>query len=156
MTHYEVHRLENDRWLLDAVFDDQRTAIDDARSQMAGARALAAVRVLRVEEHKENFVEWIVYDRDSAVPRATSQRFAPLPRDREPRLLRRRLHAGSAPIFAAREPTAIWALMTLLLLSGILVALAQWLEPKDVWLFDREEARAAHTLHNPWTGEASK
>lgn len=156
MAHYEVHRLENDRWQLDAVFEDQRAAIDDARSQMAGARALTAVRVLRVEERAENFVEWIVYDRDSTAPRPTTQRFAPLPRDREPRTVRRRLHPVSAPTFAAREPSALWALMTLFLLSGLLVGLAQWLEPKDVWIFDRDEARAAHTLRNPWTGEASK
>ena len=156
MTHYEVHRLDDDRWLLDAVFDDQRSAIDDARSQIAGARALTAVRVLKVEEHAENFVEWIVYDRDRTAPRPTTQRFAPLPRDREPRIMRRRLHAVSAPTFAAREPSALWALMTLFLLSGLLVMLAQWLEPKDVWLFNRGEAWTAHSVRNPWTGEASR
>ena len=154
MTHYEVHRLEDDRWLLDAVFDDQRTAIDDARSQMSGPRALAAVRVLRVEERAQDFVEWIVYDRDGAAAPLTTRRFAPLPRGRE--LMRRHLHSVSAPTFVAREPSALWALLTLFFLSGLLVVLAQWLEPKDVWIFDREEARTAHTVHNPWTGEASR
>jgi hypothetical protein len=67
MTHFEVHKFTDDRWLLDAVYDDQGTAISDARGLMARARALAAVRVLKVEEHDEGFVEWIVYTRDPAV-----------------------------------------------------------------------------------------
>lgn len=155
MTHYEVHRLDDDRWQLDAVFDDRMTAIEEARNQVTRARAFAAVRILKVEEHEKTFVEWIVYDREAA-PRTLSRRFTPLPRDREPRLVRRRVSAGAAVLYAAREPSSVWALVTFLALGALLVVLAQWLEPKDVWLFDREEARAPHLLRNPWTGEASR
>lgn len=154
MTHYEVHRLDDDRWQLDAIFDDRMTAIDEARTQMTRARAVAAVRVLKVEEHEKTFVEWIVYDREANAPRTLSRRFAPPPR--EPRFVRRRVSAGTSPLYAAREPSSVWALVTLFALGALLVVLAQWLEPKDVWLFDRDEARAPHALRNPWTGEASR
>jgi len=156
MTHYEVHRLDDDRWQLDAIFDDRMTAIEEARSQMMRVRAIAAVRVLKVEEHEKTFVEWIVYDREAKAPRALSRRFAPLPREREPRFVRRRVSAGAASLYAARERSSVWALVTLFALGTLLVVLAQWLEPKDPWLFDREEARTPHLLRNPWTGEASR
>jgi hypothetical protein len=156
MTHYEVHRLDDDRWQLDAVFDDRMTAIEEARSHVSRSRAFAAVRVLKVEEHEKTFVEWIVYDREAKAPRTLSRRFAPLRGDREPRFVRRRVGAGAASFCAAREPSSIWALLTLFVLGTLLVVLAQWLEPKDVWLFNREEARAPHLLRNPWTGEASR
>jgi hypothetical protein len=156
MTHYELHRLDDDRWQLDAIFDDRMTAIEEGRSQMTRARTVAAVRVLKVEEHEKTFVEWIVYDREANSPRTPSRRFAPLPRDREPRFVRRRVSAGMSPLYAAREPSSIWALVTLFALGALLVVLAQWLEPKEVWLFDREQAHAPHTLRNPWTGEASR
>jgi hypothetical protein len=155
MTHYEVHRLDDDRWQLDAVFDDRMTAIEDARNHMTRPRAFSAVRVLKVEEHEKTFVEWIVYDREAHAPRTLSRRFIPLPRVSEPRLMRRRLSGGLASAYAGREPSSVWALVTLFALSALLVALAQWLEPKDVWLFDREEARAPHVLRNPWTGDTS-
>jgi hypothetical protein len=157
MTHYEVHRLNQDRWLLDGVFEDKSTAIEDAKSLMARARALVAVRVLKVEEQQEGFVEWIVYDRDSATPRhAPSQRFLPLLR--APARVRRAVIRRSARriVRQARERSSVLALVTLLALAAVLVFLAQVLEPKEIWLFDRPEARAPHTLHNPWTGEASK
>lgn len=156
MTHYEVHRLDDDRWQLDAIFDDRMTAIEEARSQMMRARAITAVRVLKVEEHEKTFVEWIVYDREAKAPRTLSRRLAPLPRDREPRFVRRRVGAGAASLYAARERSSVWALVMLFALGTLLVVLAQWLEPKEPWLFDREEARAPHLLRNPWTGEASR
>src|ERR1700730_13163184 len=76
MTHFEVHKFTDDRWLLDAVYDDQGTAVDDARSLMARSRALAAVRVLKVEEQDEGFVEFIVYTRDPTQAPQPGPRFA--------------------------------------------------------------------------------
>src|SRR5258708_7791880 len=118
MTHFEVHKFADDRWLLDAVYDDQGTAIDDARSLMARARALAAVRVLKVEEHDEGFVEWIVYTRDPTQAQAplNAPRFAPrvLPlarrsgRFRRARLLvRRRARRSSSPALALALAVAL-------------------------------------------------
>src|SRR5579885_3011036 len=63
MTHFEVHRFADDRWVLDAVFDDRTAAIDDARTMLARARSHMAVRVLKVEERRSGFVEWVIYDR---------------------------------------------------------------------------------------------
>lgn len=159
MAHFEVHRLVDERWLLDAVFDDQAQAIEDARSLMARARSLAAVRVLKVEEQQSGFVEWIVYNRDSANERVRSQRLAPslMP-------LRRRVPAfgGQVGGFARRPArrasfsSPALALTVLFALGGLLVLLAQRLEPRGVWVFDRPEAQAPHALRNPWTGEVSR
>lgn len=152
MTHFEVHRLTDDRWLLDAVYDDRVAAIAEARSLMARARTLAAVRVLKVEEHDAGFVEWTVYARDPAHAPLYTQRLVPplAPFARRPRRFPRARRRFLRPA----SPTV--PLTVLLALGAMLVLIFQWLEPRDTWLFDRPEARQPHTLINPWTGEASR
>jgi hypothetical protein len=156
MTHFEVHKFTDDRWLLDAVYDDQGTAIGDARSLMARARALAAVRVLKVEEHDEGFVEWIVYTRDPTQAPLTAPRLAPrvLPlgrrigRFRRARVLvRRRAWRSSSPALALALAIA---------LGGLLTIVFQKLEPRDPWIFNRPEAQQPRAIANPWTGETSR
>jgi hypothetical protein len=156
MTHFEVHKFTDDRWLLDAVYDDQGTAIGDARGLMARARSLAAVRVLKVEEHDAGFVEWTVYSRDPTQPPMYAQRFEPplLSLGRRPprfrnarRLVRQR---------AWRSASTALPLAVLFALAAVLVLVFHWLEPRDLWLFDRPEARQPHALTNPWTGETSR
>jgi hypothetical protein len=156
MTHFEVHKFTDDRWLLDAVYDDQGTAIGDARSLMARARSLAAVRVLKVEEHDEGFVEWIVYTRDPTQAPLTASRFAPrvLPlgrrtgRFRRARVLvRRRAWRSSSPALALALAVA---------LGGLLTIVFQKLEPRDPWIFNRPEAQQPRAIANPWTGETSR
>jgi hypothetical protein len=156
MTHFEVHRFTDDRWLLDAVYDDQGTAIDDARSLMARSRALAAVRVLKVEEQDEGFVEFIVYTRDPTQAPQHGPRFAARvttlgrrgsPFHRARGLARRRALRSSSPALALALAVA---------LGGLLVVLFHQLEPTDPWLFDRLEAHQPRAIANPWTGQISR
>jgi hypothetical protein len=158
MTHFEVHKFTDDRWLLDAVYDDQGTAISDARGLMARARALAAVRVLKVEEHDEGFVEWIVYTRDPAQAKAplNGPRFAPrvLPLARRAgRFRRARVLVGRR---AWRSSSPALALALAVALGGLLTIVFQKLEPRDPWIFNRPEAQQPRAIANPWTGETSR
>ncbi|MGO8920495.1 MAG: hypothetical protein ACLQJR_31760, partial [Stellaceae bacterium] len=61
MPHFEVHTLAERRWLIDGIFFDKQTAIDDAKLLLGRTRALDAVRVLQVEEENSGFFEWTVY-----------------------------------------------------------------------------------------------
>jgi hypothetical protein len=159
MTHFEVHKFTDDRWLLDAVYDDQGTAIEDARSLMARARALAAVRVLKVEEHDEGFVEWIVYTRDptQAQPPINGPRFAPriTPLGRRSRRFR-----GARGLVRSRawrsSSSPVLALAVAVALGGLLTIVFQRLEPREQWLFNRPEAQQPRAIANPWTGETSR
>jgi hypothetical protein len=156
MTHFEVHRLTDDRWLLDAVYDDRAAAMADARSLMARARTLAAVRVLKVEEHDAGFVEWTVYTRDPAQPPLYAQRVEQPVLSLGRRAGRFRRARGLVRRRAWRSASAALPLALLFALAGVLIVVFQWLEPRELWLFDRPEARQPHALTNPWTGETSR
>jgi hypothetical protein len=61
LLHFEVHTLAEDRWLIDGIFSEKETAIEDAKLLLEHQHAIDAVRVLRVEEKREGFVEATVY-----------------------------------------------------------------------------------------------
>jgi hypothetical protein len=156
MTHFEVHKFTDDRWLLDAVYDDQGTAVSDARNLMARARALAAVRVLKVEEQDEGFVEWIVYTRDPTQAPIYGPRFAPRAMPLGRRSGRFRGARGLVHGRAWRSSSPALALALAVALGGLLVVVFQKLEPRDPWIFNRPEAQQPRTIANPWTGETSR
>jgi len=152
MPHFEVHTYARDRWLIDGIFSDKETAVDDAKLLLGRTRAFDAVRVLQVEEEPQGFQEWTIY-------------VAARPRRRR----RRRSAAASAvpaasarrpaPVARAHPPSAAPALLLLfaLTLAGLLFVSAQPLsQPKWVWVFDRPEAWQTHELRNPWTGDVSQ
>lgn len=152
MPHFEVHTFARDRWLIDGIFSDKETAVDDAKLLLGRTRAFDAVRVLQVEEEAQGFQEWTVY-------------VAARPRRRR----RRRSAAASAvpaaparppaPAARAHPPSAAPALLLLIALSlaGLLFVSAQPpSQPKWVWVFDRPEAWQTHALRNPWTGDVSR
>jgi len=155
--HYEVHKFTDDRWLLDAIYDDQEAAIEDARSLMARARALAAVRVLKVEEQDAGFVEWIVYTRDPTQANTSlyGSRFAPrlLPLGRSARTFHRA--AGLVRRRAWRSSSPALALTVAVALAALLAVVFHKLEPRDTWIFSRPEAYQPKAVANPWTGETS-
>jgi len=157
MPHFEVHTLADDRWLIDGIFFDKATAIDEAKQLLSQTRALDAVRVLQVEEEENEFYEWTVY-------LAT-----------QPRPLRHRRKRGAVsrpePASEAAPPAAVLAprprararsqsaapalLVGVLALCGLFILFAH--RPKQPeWLFDRPEAWQPHTVSNPWTGEVSR
>jgi hypothetical protein len=145
--YFEVHRLLRRRWRIDAIFADRQSAIEDAKRIMQGRRGLDGVRVLRVEEQDQGFLEWTVYL--SAHSRARRRRAgtvavaAPLaPRPRP-------------PARAAFNGASALTLAGLLLACGLLILFAH--RPRTTeWVFDRPEAWQPHELRNPWTGEVSK
>src|SRR5579883_393998 len=66
MITFEVHRLAGERWVLDAVYDDQATATAEAKNLLASARKPMAVRVLACKEETSRpeevyFIEWVVH-----------------------------------------------------------------------------------------------
>jgi hypothetical protein len=158
MAHYEVHRLVDDRWLLDAVFVEKLSAIEEAKSAMARARALVAVRVLRVEEQAGGFVEWVVYYNSTADEietvatrrrrRRLSQRLRSVPRSVIARARRLAEPSGRPPA---------WLVLGLLVLATTLIlSTHRPPSPRKTWIFDRPEAQLPHTVRNPLTGESSQ
>lgn len=162
MTHFEVHRFADDRWVLDAVFDDRAAALDDARIMLARARSHLAVRVLKVEERRSGFVEWVIYDRETghaddrhawrrAAALRAARRLSALPRSI---IFRARDFAGGRGTSGHPFPALLTAL---LVLAGILIMFAHLpRQPHDsTWVFDRPEAQLPHAVRNPLTGEYS-
>ncbi len=151
MPHFEVHTLAQNRWLIDGIFFDKQTAIDDAKLLLARTHAFDAVRVLQVEEAESGFFEWAVYigtrpqEHHRGEPEAAAA--PPVPRP-------------AAPLRAPRSSlprTSVLALVTVLALCGLMIHFAQRLRhPGWVWVFDRPEASLPHELHNPLTGEAER
>ena len=158
MAHYEVHRLIDNRWLLDAVFDDRAKAIEDAKNIIARARTLLAVRVLRVEEHSSGFSEWVIYNETTAEEvEATAAR-------RRRRHVSERLRSFPGSVAAAARslsstPAARpspWLLLVVLALAGMLLVFSHHPEPgAGTWVFDRPEAKLPHEVRNPLTGAVS-
>ncbi len=161
MPHFEVHTLAQNRWLIDGIFFDKQTAIDDAKLLLARTQALDAVRVLQVEEEKSGFFEWTVYvatrpheQRRSETAAAEAPPAAvPLPAvSSSPRALasqrrRARKVSNGAPVLA---------LLTVLALCGLIIQVANRERQSNwVWVFDRPEAWQPHHLRSPWTGETS-
>lgn len=152
MPHFEVHTLARDRWLIDGIFSDKETAVDDAKLLMARTRAFDAVRVLQVEEEPQGFQESTVYVAARQRRRRAAWAAAPAavaPRPAVPVRPAARAHAPSA------APALL--LLTALTLAGLMILFAHRpTQPKWVWVFDRPEAWQTHALRNPWTGEVSR
>lgn len=158
MTHYEVHRLIDNRWLLDAVFDDRAKAIEDAKNVIARARTLVSVRVLRVEEESAGFSEWVVYNETTAEGvEATATR-------RRRRHVSERLRSFPGSVAAAARSLSStsaarpspWVFVAVLALAGVLFFVSHRSEPAGSnWVFDRPEAKLPHEVRNPLTGAVS-
>jgi hypothetical protein len=153
LLHFEVHTLAEDRWLIDGVFSEKETAIEDAKLLLAHQRALDAVRVLRVEEKREGFIEATIYigarprrrrrKNRSATLWYLSRAVAPMAPRPAPRSF-----APARPRSAA--PALL--LLTVLSLAGFSVLFAHHSTERNwVWVFDRPEAQQQHDLHSPWT-----
>jgi hypothetical protein len=153
MPHFEVHTYARDRWLIDGIFSDKETAVDDAKLLMGRTRAFDAVRVLQVEEEPQGFQEWTVYVAARPRRRRRWRRAAAAPAASAPR------PATPAPLTRTHPPSAAPALLLLiaLTLAGLLMLSSQRpSQPKWVWVFDRPEAWQTHELRNPWTGDVSR
>jgi hypothetical protein len=146
-SHFEVHRLSRRHWHVDAIFADRGSAIADAKRLMRSRRGLDGVRVLRVEEKEEGFLERPVY----LVERPRARRYWPLlavgaPAPRQPPSARASFTGAPALTLAG-----------LLLACGLMLLLAHRPAPSDgTWVFDRPEAWQPHAMRNPWTGEVSR
>lgn len=164
--HFEVHTLAEDRWLIDGIFFDRQTAIEDAKLLLGRTQALDAVRVLQVEEEKTGFVESTVYvatrpneprrselAADAPAADYPSPRPVPAPRDAAPRdAAPRRRQSRKASSHAP-----VLALLTVLALCGLMIHVANRERQQNwVWVFDRPEAWKAHPLHSPWPGEPAQ
>jgi len=166
MPFYEVHTLAQNRWLIDGLFFDKETAIEDAKLMLSRTQTFEAVRVLQVEERDSGFYEWTIFlatrprprRRLDGEPEAEAAALLPLAAAEPP-------PARPAPAFASRprapvhaEPSAAPALLVALLaLFGFLILFSHRpKQPEPVWLFDRPEAWQPHDLRNPWTGEGSQ
>ncbi|HWI27080.1 MAG TPA: hypothetical protein VN668_08925 [Stellaceae bacterium] len=158
MPHFEVHTLAQDRWLIDGIFVDKETAIDDAKLLLGRSSSCDAVRVLHVEERQSSFFEWTIYA--AARPRPNWRRrigaSARAAANREPPAAR---PTRAQPRLPGRPPSAAPAL--LLVAACVIVALSilaapRPAQPKWVWVFDRPEAWQQHPLRNPWSGALSK
>jgi hypothetical protein len=61
MLTFEIRKYVGGRWVLDAVFDDKTTAVEEAQSLIERSNALPAVRVVAVSDGADGFREWTVF-----------------------------------------------------------------------------------------------
>ena len=158
MTFYELQRLVDDRWLLEAVFPEQAEAVDEVRMRIARARHMLALRVLRVEEQGNIFAESLIYQQSTA--EAAEMAAA---RSRHRRIVRRlrrlpRVVAAKARDLAkdSRPRPPLWLVAGLVAASAALILFGH--RPphtQSEWVFDRPEAQLPHTVRNPLTGSVS-
>jgi hypothetical protein len=154
MAHYEIHQLHDHRWVLDGVFDDRAAALAEARGRLARARNLLDLRVLRVSQERDSFVETIIFSASTAEGVEGSA------------VRRRRRHLGQAGWWLggtvagrAREiaaeplfrPSAL-AFFILLILWAALIWFSEHAPPRQISPFDRPEAQIAHPIRNPLRG----
>lgn len=162
MAHYELQKFEENRWVIDAVFNDRATAIDDARALVSRSRGYSAVRVIKVEEQRAGtgFVESVIYNKSAKVPRRyrsrnsaarkTMRNWAQAPQDLAP------ASRPGAPARAASGYTPATLLLAALLVGSVLIVKSGVLShPHDAWVFDRPEAQQPNPIRNPWSGEVS-
>ena len=155
MIFYELQRLVDDRWLLETVFPEKAEAIEEARGQIARARHMLALRVLRVEEQGNVFAETLIYQQSTAEIAAIRKR-----RRRIARRLRTlpRVVAARARDFAevAGPRPPLWLVAGLVALSAALILFAHRPpQTQSEWVFDRPEAQMPHSVRNPLTGAVS-
>jgi hypothetical protein len=153
LLHFEVHTLAEDRWLIDGIFSEKETAIEDAKLLLAHQQALDAVRVLRVEEKREGFIEATVYIGARPRRRRRKKRSATL-------WYLSRAVAPPTPRPVPRPPAPVrprsaapaLLLLTIFSLAGFSMLLAHHSAERNwVWVFDRPEAQQQHELHSTWT-----
>ena len=183
MITFEVHRLVGDRWMLDAVFDDQAAATAAAKSSLASARRPMAVRVLACKEDASRpeevyFIEWVVH-REKATEQIQVDYSVERPADPDkpaPPVKPRVKPAPPAQHEPVREPAArqlavasyhrlmersaiaarppIGLLVVVLLLGAFFGVLAHRISLSQTgWIFDSPEAHQPHAVRNPLTGE---
>lgn len=158
MLHFEVHTLAQDRWLIDGIFSDKETAVDDAKLLMTRTRAFDAVRVLQVEERPQGFQESTIYVAARPRPRRLREAGA-APQPARPPASVVPPPAATTARAHAHPPSAAPALLllTALTLAGLMILFAHRpTQPKWVWVFDRPEAWQTHDLRSPWSGEAPR
>ena len=158
MTFYELQRLVDDRWLLEAVFPERAEAIEETRRRVAQARQMLALRVLRVEEQGNVFAESLIYQQSTveaaemAAARRRHRRFARRLRTLPRVMVARARHLAEAS--TGRPP--LWLMAGLVAASAALILFAQ--RPphsQSEWVFDRPEAQLPHSVRNPLTGAVS-
>jgi hypothetical protein len=158
MTFYELQRLVDDRWLLEAVFPEQAEAVDEVRRRIARARHMLALRVLRVEEQGSIFAESLIYQQSTAEAAETAAA-----RSRHRRIVRRLRTLPRAVVARARDlAEASRPRPPLWLFAGLVVASAALIlfghrppHTQSEWVFDRPEAQLPHSVRNPLTGAVS-
>ena len=157
MTFYELQRLVDDRWLLEAVFPERAEAIEETRRRIANTRHVLALRVLRVEEQGNVFAESLIYQQSTA---EAAEMAAARRRRRLVRRLRTlpRLVVATARDLAevSRPRPPLWLLAGLVAASAAFILFAH--RPSQTqgdWVFDRPEAQLPHSVRNPLTGAVS-
>ena len=158
MAFYELQRLVDDRWLLETVFPDKAEAIEEARGLIARTRHVLAVRVLKVEEQRDGFAEWLVYHQSTA--EGAEMRAA---RRRRRRIARRLRTLPRAVVARARDLAEasngrppLWLVAGLVALgAGVILFAHRPPHTPNEWVFDRPEAQLPHSVRNPLTGAVS-
>jgi hypothetical protein len=157
MAFYELQRLVDDRWLLETVFPDKAEAIEEARGLIARTRHVLAVRVLKVEEQRDGFAEWLVYHQSTA--EGAEMRAA---RRRRRRIARRLRTLPRAVVARARDLAEasngrppLWLVAGLVAFGAAMILFAHRPPNQSEWVFDRPEAQLPHSVRNPLTGAVS-
>src|SRR5579885_2927444 len=180
MITFEVHRLVGERWVLDAVYDDQATATAEAKNLLASARKPMAVRVLACKEetsgpeevyfiecavHREKIAEQIEVNYAVERPASAEKPAAIKPRPRDPRPPeparepppRRPTLTVTLPVMPRPVPVVrprVGILVLVLMLGAFLGILAHRASlSRSGWIFDSPEAQQPHAVRNPLTGE---
>ena len=172
MAMFEVHRLAENRWLLQAVFEDAAAAIEDAKTTVARAQTPVTVRVLAVQPRHHRFAEWLIF-RESTADQSVAEAVADAAEEHsEPLPVLQRAEAPRPPLppsprrlppAARRMPSPpplgrphLIVLIAVLTLGSALGLLAHYgPSSHSVWLFDRPEAMEGHPIRNPLSGEIS-
>ena len=157
MIFFELQRLIDDRWLLEAVFPEKAEAIDEVRRRIGHARSMLALRVLRVEEQSNVFAESLIYQLSTA--EAAEMAAA---RKRRRRLVRRLRTLPRVVVARARDLAEasrprppLWLVAGLVAVAALILFTHRPPQTQREWVFDRPEAQMPHSVRNPLTGAVS-
>jgi len=173
MAMFEVHRLAENRWLLQSIFDDAAAAIADAKALVARTQTPVTVRVLAVQPRHTRFAEWLIF-RESTADQAVAEAVADaaeqrsdlppiLQRAEEPPPLLRPAPRRPAPVLrrlpsppSLGRPHLIVLIAVLLLGTGLALLAHYGPSSREIWVFDRPEAKEGHPIRNTLSGEVSR